>query len=126
MYWKKHHACAPTDTTSSRGGHATGSARPPRTARRARTRARRAASSGLDGLLELGAGAEPRGPRRLDGHGLTCGGGDAPAGGAVGDRKLSEPGDTDLGARGERLLDGLQGRVEHAPRLGPGHSGTFG
>src|SRR3954468_18358567 len=103
-----------------------GLARPPGTARRDNTAAAAACGSGLDGLLELGAGAEPRRLRRLDGHGLTGGRVDAPARGAVRDRELAEAGDVDLRPGGERLLDGLQGRVEHAPGLGSRYPGAFG
>src|SRR3954451_20007193 len=97
-----------------------GPGRSDRRGRRAVTKRAAAAAcgSGLDGVLELGAGAEPRRFRRLDGHGLTGGGVDAPTRGAVRDRELAEPGDVDLRPGGERLLDGLQGRVEHAPGLG--------
>src|SRR4051812_16777741 len=77
-----------------------GSARPPSTAPVTKRAAAAPCGSGLDGLLELGASAEPRGLRRLDGHRLTGGGVDARARGAVRDRELPEAGDIDLRAGG--------------------------
>ena len=83
---------------------------------------RRLPAAGVDGLLERRAGRELRGLGcldldRLTGRGVTSG-----PRRALSHRKLPKPGDRNLITPLQRLLNGVEQRVDRASPVGPGTS----